>query len=90
MNEQVVELLAKLGRQVQEERDGFPPSAIAAHATSIQMQRSIEQFAAGHHGVAELMAQVNGVFLVLCRGLAQMEGRIEELERRISGQEGHD
>lgn len=88
MNEQVVELLSKLGRQLEEERSGFPPTAIAARATSEQMQRSLEQFAAGKHEVPELMAQVNGVFMVLCRALAQMEGRIEELERRVSGPEG--
>lgn len=90
MDERVVDLLAKFGRQVSEARDQYPPTAVAARATSTQLQRSIEQFAAGEHDVPDLLVQVNGVFLVLCNALAQMEGRIEELERRATGGTGSD
>lgn len=82
MDENLVNLLAKLGKEQEDQREKYGPDAVVAQFLNIRTQESIERFISGEHDMKNLFFEMVRIQYDTCYALSKIEERIAALENR--------
>ncbi|WP_312715521.1 hypothetical protein [Corynebacterium flavescens] len=80
MDEHMVNLLTKLGKEQEEQRAKYGNAAPAAHFLSIRTQSALEEFVAGEHDLQNLFVEMVRIQFDTCYALSVIEKKLDNLE----------